>query len=271
MPGDNLLLMADLTRIMWRLSRHDRRSRPADVLRVFMEAIGPEGTLLVPAFDHDLLDGDAFDVRFTKPQTGALANAALSVEGSLRTLHPLHSFAVVGRQAEQLAQMENESSFGADSPFAWMHGNGVYLIALDLDLNDSLTYVHHVEELERVPYRSWKDFHIRYTDPAGHTSDRVFKLFAKRPGHHIQLNGMEQDLEAAGAMKRIDLDGVKALRIDLATAHRVFQQDIRKNRARGFHSFHLQIWSTDQLRRLFNAVTGGRTRRQRIAHAARSH
>ncbi|MCB0792108.1 MAG: AAC(3) family N-acetyltransferase [Flavobacteriales bacterium] len=269
-PGDTVQLMADLTRSAWRARRSGADFSGDELINAFLSAIGPEGTLLIPTFDHDLRSGDRFDIRRTRSLSGALASIALSREDVRRTPNPLHSFAVFGRAAAQLAGTDHPSSFGEDSPFGFLRQEHGVLVALDLPLNDAFTYVHHVEELEQVPHRRWQDLRIKYTDGSGKTRWKRYRSFAKRPGGHTDLTGLEPMLESAGALTRGAIAAMPFIRVDLAAAHEVVRQEIRDNGSRAFHSFTWKRWFRDHAKRILNRMRH-KTRHQRIAHAARTH
>jgi len=267
-PGDTVQLMADVTRIAFLHRRAKASFDPASLLDAFADAVGPAGDLLVPTFTFHLHQGDAFDVRRTRSISGVLANAALDHPGFLRTPHPLHSFAVRGAHARELATGQEEGSFGPRSPFAFLQAHRAKLIAIDLRLDDALTYVHFVEECAGVRYRRHKRMRFAYTDTQGMRGERTFSLFAKRPGHHMRFDALEGLLRDAGALVDHTLDGIRVLVVDLAAAHAVIERDIRENGARSIHAFRWSWWARDVLKgalRTFGIQRG----QARIDHAAR--
>ncbi len=266
-PGGTVLLMADVTRLALLFRRAGRPFTPGDLLDAFADAVGPEGNLLVPTYSFDLEDGAAFDLRRTGSISGALALAALAHPRFVRTPHPLHSFAVCGAQAAALAASTETGSFGPRSPFAFLQQQRARLIAIDLRLDDSLTYVHFVEEQERVPYRRPRSMTFRYTAADGTTAPRTFTILAKRPGHHMHFAGLEALLQADGASRSVPLDGVRALVVDLAQAHGVIARDIRENAARSIHAFRWSWWARDVLKGLLRTF-GIRRGHARTTHAA---
>ena len=267
--GDTIQLMADVTRMAWNARRAGGRFSATELLTAFADAVGPTGTVLVPTFNFDLRDGDAFDVRRTRSISGALANAALDHDRYQRTPHPLHSFAVSGAHAIDLAASMEQGSFGPASPFAFLLERKSFLIAIDLPLNDALTFVHFTEEVTSVPYRTHRSMRMRYTDRDGKNSDRTFTVFAKKPGHHIELSALEPLLEKAGALTRGEVDGSRFIRIDLSKAHEVIAHDITSNKARCIHQFRWSWWLRDHAKDLLRTF-GIRTRQERTAHAART-
>ena len=261
--------MADLTRVAWHARRAGKRFSPAAFLDVFADAVGPTGTVLVPTYNFDLRDGDAFDLRHTRSISGALANAAIDHTRFRRTPHPLHSFAVCGAGADELVHSPEKSSFGPGSPFAFLLAHKATLLAIDLPLNDAVTFAHYTEEATGVPYRLHRPIRIRYTDAGGQTGDKTFALYAKKPGHHMDFTQLEHMAEHDGAISRFDLDGSRAFRLDLSWVHSVVEHDIRANKARRFHRFAWSSWLKDHTKNLLRRF-GIRTRQERTAHAART-
>lgn len=243
--GANLLLTADVTRISWLLRRSGARKAPRTLLDAFLDAVGPEGTVVIPTFNHDLRSGESFDLRRTPTITGVLGQAALEHPAFARTTNPLHSFAVAGKLQQEFRAADDTSSFGGRSPFALFHAHRFTLLGLDMHLNYALSYFHHVEELEMVPYRHWKTLTIDYCDVDGACTPRQFRIFAKRIGYANELSELAPLLKEAGAMVTGHVDGVDFLRVDLAEAHDVIARDIRSNRARSIVRFTVRNWLRD--------------------------
>lgn len=268
-PGDTVQLMADVTRLAWAGHRAGRRFDLGAFLGGFVEAVGPEGNVLVPTFNFDLRSGDAFDVRNTRSTSGALAHAAMAHPAFRRTSHPLHSFAVAGADTGRLCAAEQKGSFDAQSPFAFLLEKHGVLYALDLPLDDALTFVHFVEQCEGVPYRKMRTLDIRCTDAQGRWAVRKVELFAKRSGHVNTFGQVEGLLREAGALNKLEVAGTSVLRVDLAKAYPVIADDIRLNHARSIHHFSFRTWCADVLRPVLRTLRL-RTAKERLAHAART-
>lgn len=253
-PGDTILLMADLTRMAWRMRRSGAPFHAGRLLDAFLDAVSPGGLVLVPTFTHHLGDGAAFDVRNTPSISGALAGAALAHPRFLRTGHPLHSFAVAGNGAGALASTEHEGSFDADSPFAHLLRSKARLIAFDLPPDDAFTFVHHAEALAHVPYRRYRRMHFRHTDREGRTRDRIYSIMAKRRGHINAFGRLVPLLERAGALQERSLDGARVLLVDIAAAHAVVLSDIRDNGARAIHHFSMERWGRDTIKAMLRTL-----------------
>jgi len=132
--------------------------------------------LLFPLFNFEFTEGVAFDIRTTPSQMGVLTETARQLDGAVRTGHPIYSFAVIGARAEEFADIDNFSGYGADSPFARLRVLGGRIAILDLPDQHSMTFYHHVEEMKNVPYRFHKSFAGDYTDSSGVTARRSTSL-----------------------------------------------------------------------------------------------
>jgi len=180
-PGETLLLHSSLRRATRVVARAGGEVATAAevVLDSILEALGPEGTLLLPLFNFDFTTGVAFDMRTTPSRMGALTEAGRLRPGAVRTGHPIYSFAVLGRQADAFRGVENFSGYGADSPFALLRGMGGRIGVLDLPDQHSMTFYHHVEEMKAAPWRYHKTFEGDYVGADGGRSRRRFGLFVR--------------------------------------------------------------------------------------------
>ena len=178
-PGDTLLVHSDLRRTLRTARKAGHRLTPEDVLESFLDAIGPDGTLLLPTFNFDFTRGTPFDIRQTPSQMGVLTEAGRQYAGSVRTGHPVYSFAAIGARAALFAGMNNRSAFADDSPFGLLRRLEGRIAALDLDEHDSMTFSHHVEEVKRAPYRFFKDFTGAYIDRDGTVETRTYTLYVR--------------------------------------------------------------------------------------------
>jgi aminoglycoside 3-N-acetyltransferase len=177
--GDTVLIHSSIVPILVTLSQRGWIATARDILESFRLAVGREGTLLLPLFNFGFARGEPFDIRSTPSKMGALTEAARLHSASVRTGHPIYSFAVLGRHAEAFRGLENFSAYGPDSPFARLRELGGKIAVLNLPDQQSMTSYHHVEEMEGAPYRYHKVFRGLYTGWDGHASEREFGMFVR--------------------------------------------------------------------------------------------
>jgi aminoglycoside N3'-acetyltransferase len=87
-----------------------------------ISAIGPEGVLCVPTFTKTFASptsgpcGEVFDPSTTPSRVGSITNVVLKRKERVRSLHPTHSWAAIGKHsAALLTGHERTSTFGRDS------------------------------------------------------------------------------------------------------------------------------------------------------------
>lgn len=178
--GDVVLLHASAKRS---LLTH-RVNRQA-LLDSFLDAVGPEGTLLLPLFGFEFTRGVPFDIRSSPSQMGALSETGRLHPGAVRTGHPIYSFAAIGARAQDFSGVNNSSGYGPDSPFGMLHAMDGKIAVLDLEDQHSMTYYHYVEEMCDAPYRYFKTFSGPYIDAAGVTSIETYRLFVRDLGDEV--------------------------------------------------------------------------------------
>ena len=125
-----------------------------------LEAVGTRGTLVLPTFTWAAFHA-ATDVRFdlaeTACETGRIPETFRKRPGVARSTHICHSVAALG-PAAGYALGEGVSSFGRGSSFDRLYRLDSWNLMLGVSFN-SCTALHSAEELERVPYRAYRDFH----------------------------------------------------------------------------------------------------------------
>jgi len=157
--GDCVMLHSSLSRLGW------VEGGAATVVEALLEAMGPEGTLITPAFtegawkEHlavpDCRDcvGREFCPSPWPSHEGAIANAALHRPGRLRSCHPTHSWVAHGaRAAEVLRDHRHCPTFcGRGNPFEKLLELDGCIVTLGVGVN-TITLWHYYEDLLDVPY-----------------------------------------------------------------------------------------------------------------------
>ena len=144
-PGDTLIVHSSMKSI-GRVA-----GGPEAVVRALQAAVTDAGTILMPVFTAPQPDG-IFRQAETPSRTGLVTETFRRTPGAVRSLHPTHSVAAWGRQAEEfVAGHDLTSGLGVGSPFhkAALAGAGVLMIGCRLT---SCSLVHVSEALVRVPY-----------------------------------------------------------------------------------------------------------------------
>jgi len=128
------------------------------VAAALRQAVGDEGTVLVPTFTGGPHLSPScppvFDPVADAGWTGAVAETVRRLPGAVRSLNPTHSVAGLGPRVDELTRdhLVSISPCDGSSPFARLAARrDGYVLLLGVD-HESNTIFHHVEELVGVDY-----------------------------------------------------------------------------------------------------------------------
>lgn len=111
------------------------------------------GTLVFPTFSingtmyNSLANPEIFDVRETKSNLGAIPESFRKFPGAIRSVHPTHSFAAIGQEAEWFVKDHHlcGSTFGVGSPMQKLMERDGMLVGLGTNIGN-VTFYHCLED-----------------------------------------------------------------------------------------------------------------------------
>lgn len=164
------------------------------VIDALIEAVGPEGTLLMPAMGG----APVFDVNETKSNVGEIADSFWRRPEVTRSIHPTHSAAGIGPLTDQIFQghLDQSSALGADSPWgrvAKLENGFILFLGCDQDRN---TLLHTAEDIANGAYLN--TISRDYFDENRQVKKLVMERF---PGPHRDFLQMDRLFLQAGAMR----------------------------------------------------------------------
>jgi aminoglycoside 3-N-acetyltransferase len=143
-----------------------------------LEALGPEGTLLMPALSYERVTPDAplFDLLNTPSNVGLVPEVFRQRAGTLRSLHPTHSICAVGMMAQELVaeHAKDSTPCGEHSPLHLLPGKNGQILMLGCGLEPN-TSMHAVEELVDPLYLYDPPMDYRLILPDGRKSIRRYR------------------------------------------------------------------------------------------------
>jgi aminoglycoside 3-N-acetyltransferase len=187
------------------------------------QVLGPRATLLMPTFTFSFGRTRRWDWHASKAETGALCEHLRRLPGTRRTVHPFHSLAVTGPMADAFDDCRALSSFGPGSPFDRLQALGAVNIGLGTDFVGGATFLHHAEEMARVPYRHDKAFPGEVRGEDGALLPQAFSMYVREVAdtYHYE-NRWEpvwHDLVAADLVRCAPPGGVPAFAMDIRATH----------------------------------------------------
>jgi aminoglycoside 3-N-acetyltransferase len=200
---------------------------PAGVVAALRSAVGDEGTVMAPAFTTDLIDPSTWpvppgreerarilaDMPYYDPHVsvpfkmGAVPVALWRTSGTLRSAHPVTSWAVLGGRAEELTvDHPFEDPEGVDGPVgrAWRADAQVLLLGCGHDAN---TTIHLAESLLDMPHlRTLPD----RCPVRAESGEREWRPVTKTTKCSDGFTKIEPHLERAGVIRRGQVGSAEA-------------------------------------------------------------
>lgn len=165
----------------------------------FLSVISETGTLAVPTFTYR---NKNFELEKSKSESGDFSEYIRLLPDALRSIHPFHSVAAIGKHSKIIADTVSKSSFSRDSVFGKMYDLDFKLCLLGTTLKDC-SFFHYIEEHANVPYRFFKKITSTVT-VKGSTRDFSIDYFARFREPFIKA-----DLHTAGEKLLSKIDGQK--------------------------------------------------------------
>lgn len=202
---------------------------PQTVIDALLAVLSDEGTLIMPTFNFDFCKGEPWDVRTTPSHMGAITNIVREHPQAKRVFHPIYSFAILGKYAEFLTKERYKSSYGANSLFAKLRILDGKIMVIGLIYNDSMTFFHHIEEMEGVDYRYLKAFTGMVTDENSNTFEDTFTMLVRDLDQGVQtrVDPMGDLMEEAGI---ITVRKIGEAKVCLMKANEVYEFTAREMR-----------------------------------------
>lgn len=147
--GDTLFLHSSLKSLGYVMGG------PKAVIEALLEAVGPEGTVMLPAYNMPggsiygacETPGYVFDPRIHGTGMGALPETFLQFPGVERSIHPTHSCAAIGKMARYLTEAHHlsPSVFGEGSPWQRCLAINGKVMGLGISMGP-VTFYHLLED-----------------------------------------------------------------------------------------------------------------------------
>ena len=169
------------------------RGGPEAVIDALLAALGPSGTLVMPAFNFT---GAVFHMDIPS-KMGAITELFRRRKSVVRALHPTHSICAYGNNARRLVKdhLKTPTPCGKGTPFGRLYelGGSVLLLGVDQDRN---TMLHVAEDYSDMPYLATGE--RPYIDARGRKRTVMQERSA---GPHRDFIGIDRLLRETGVMK----------------------------------------------------------------------
>ena len=178
--GDVILLHSNIRRLLLDFKSRGIKLDINLIIESFLDSVGPGGTLLLPLFNFSFTKGETFNINSTPSKMGVLTEYFRKNFNIIRTGHPIYSFAAYGKKTNYFLDLDNYSGHSEESPFGILKKLNGKIAILDLDDQHSMTFYHHVEEINRVSYRYFKKFSGNYIDRKQVQKNKTYALYVRK-------------------------------------------------------------------------------------------
>ena len=200
------------------------------LLGCIQESLAGNSTIVMPSFTLGFAESRHWRAKKTKSEMGALTEYFRKQDGTIRTIHPFHSVVAYGAHAKDFAACNSLSSFGSRSPFEKLLELDAYNLSLGTEFIGGATFLHHTEEVCKVPYRYYKEFPGKVFDMDEKKVNKVFKMFVRKITKKFEfINNWDKvfnDLCKEGCFLIDSLNGAKIMLSSIKQTHKIFSQYI---------------------------------------------
>jgi aminoglycoside 3-N-acetyltransferase len=201
--------------------------KPTDVLRLLQAIVTEKGALILPTLPFSgtavayAASNPVFDPARTPSRMGLLTELFRRSAGVVRSIHPTHSVAVWGGDAQAIVDGHwlSRTPCGAGSPYARLLDRNGKILMLGADIS-SLTFYHYLEEalaglLPFSPFTQ-ETYRLRSRLGDGSIVETETRLFEPSVSKRRNLEKLIPALGRRGAWRQGRVGGLEAILLDAA-------------------------------------------------------
>ncbi len=149
------------------------------VVDALLETVGPEGTVMVPTFNHG--HARIYDIRTTPSTNGAVTEALRKRPEARRSTDPTHPYAAIGFLADRLVEGHLEAgTFSHQSPLGKLAIWGGWVLLLGAEMNSN-TAAHVGEVMAHCHCLAPRGRRRKIVDALGHVVEVASGLWRDGP------------------------------------------------------------------------------------------
>ncbi len=198
------------------------------VIELLLKMVGKQGTILVPTFTYISANPDRpFDIRYSRSDLGLFSEFFRLHPRAVRSMHPTHSVAAIGKHAEYLVRDHEklDTPFGIGSPWEKLLEWDTQILVLGMN-TDIMSLYHAIEDWGKVPLR-YLDNPVQFEviDPNGEHHQVTSYLHGPNPGRPDSETFMTQQ----GFLKKALFQGTPLYLVDARRMATAFLNQLQWN------------------------------------------
>jgi aminoglycoside 3-N-acetyltransferase len=207
-PGDSLMLHSAFG------PEYGFRGTIHDLTRVFLDAVGPSGNLLMVSLPYRSSSLEylghlkSFDVRKTPSMMGLVSEYFRRRDGVLRSLHPTHPVLALGPDAETIVAGHEDCLYpcGPGTPFEKLADLDGKVIFFNVRFA-TFTFFHYLEHLvsPEMPFPLYTEqpFEVPVVDCCGKRRTVTTYVFSLDAIRRRRFDVLERELRRRGLIRRV--------------------------------------------------------------------
>ena len=238
--GDVVLITSNIIKILSKYKNNKINFDPNILINNVKKRIGKSGTILIPTFNWDFCKGKIFNYHKTSSQSGALGNIALKRKDFMRSLNPIYSFAVAGKNQRKICNLKHLDCFSLNSPFGYLIKNNGKNLFIDIRPRTrdetslgGFTFHHVIEQVVKVPYRYFKFFKGYYLNKKKIKKKIKIKFYARdlKIKYKVFINKkLDNHLLMKKILIREEFSGINLDLIDIQKTFEILVKDLKTNK-----------------------------------------
>ena len=159
------------------------------------------GTVVVPTFSYSFTKNESYDKNKTPSEVGQFSESFRKHPDVKRSNHPIFSVASIGKYSYDFINSRIDDCFGEKTAFDILHKLDGKIISLGCHMDKAATFVHYIEQKNRVSYRYMKNFEGTIID-----ENKEYKLTTTYNVRDLSIKSLpEMSLFKEVAVKKGDL------------------------------------------------------------------
>ena len=215
------------------------------VVKALLNAVGPEGHLLMPSspiagLQLDFARGKReVDLRTIPSAMGSISEVFRCQSGVLRSAHPTEPVLAIGPNAEWLTEghLGQKTPYNAYSPYRRMMELNGYILYLGVTLDNAGTHLHTLEDALDFPYPIYAPelFPFQLTDVQGGVHQVKTRVHNPEWSKKRRCDELLPLFDGQGVLRRAQLGKAECL---LLNAQAMFECMIKAFEERGVTMYH---------------------------------
>jgi aminoglycoside N3'-acetyltransferase len=148
--GDNVVIHSDISKF-----GDYSKNLPTTIIDTVFKIIGKKSNIAMPLYNIGIQNHkkNISDKFFIKECNSILSIIFFKNYNPVRSASIIHSHLLKGPMEKDFLKRRNYESFGPNSDFDFFKKNNFKIFLLGCDANEGCTYLHHIEQICKVPYR----------------------------------------------------------------------------------------------------------------------